>query len=266
MNDPWEILEYVGETLVFFGVVGEVFAEWREPHRTKLGRVSSLVLVVGLALSLAALIATNESFNHKIAELNLQAAGANERAENAEKTAKGYEAQISTANSRTATNEMETARLRKEAEDERMKRVLLESQLQQRHLSKEQEAALLKALNDSPLGGDVVIGTMPLDGEAKIYAQDFHDVLLGSPKWRQSAAWTIVDNFELPGSSFDPWGISIRCDSDSTCAAASRLALAFKKAGFTEPPVVNTPYRLDVVVLLIGRQPTIDQLKQKTTK
>lgn len=45
MDEFWEILEYLGETLVFFGVIGEVFAEWKEEsHRKRLGRVSSLVL------------------------------------------------------------------------------------------------------------------------------------------------------------------------------------------------------------------------------
>jgi hypothetical protein len=72
----WELLEYVGETLVFFGVVGEVFAEWREPHRKRLAKASSIVLVIGLALSLASLIETNEYFNSTIADLNLKASQA----------------------------------------------------------------------------------------------------------------------------------------------------------------------------------------------
>lgn len=65
---------------MFFGVVGEVFAEWKEPHRKKLAKASSVVLIVGLALSLAALIGTNEHFNGRIAQLNLQASQAIERA------------------------------------------------------------------------------------------------------------------------------------------------------------------------------------------
>src|ERR1700722_1260246 len=248
MNDLWDILEYVGETLVFFGVVGEVFAEWKEPHRTKLGRVSSLVLVAGLALSLSALIATNESFDHKIAELNLKAAGANERAETAEKTAKGYEAQISAANDRAAANEKVSSRLTEDAEDERMERIKLDAQLRQRHLSKKQYDSLIKALNESPKGGSVVVGTMPFDGEAKLYAQDFHDVFLSSPKWSKDP-WkgvTLVDNFEIPGLPLDPWGITTSCDSDSMCEAGNEIAQAFKKAGFEEPPVVNTPSKYHV--------------------
>ncbi|MGA2909942.1 MAG: hypothetical protein ABSE36_19770 [Terracidiphilus sp.] len=81
----WETVEYIGETLVTVGVVGEVFAEWRDPHRRRLGRVSSLVLIGGLALSLAALVGTNEHFNVTIADLNLRASQANERAATADR-------------------------------------------------------------------------------------------------------------------------------------------------------------------------------------
>jgi len=80
----WEILEYVGEALVFIGVVGEVWAEWEEPHKKLIAKTSSITLIVGLALSLAALIATNEAFNGKIAELNAQAKEAQLRAAQAD--------------------------------------------------------------------------------------------------------------------------------------------------------------------------------------
>jgi len=79
--DLWEVAEYIGETLVFIGVVGEVFAEWTEPERRRLAKAASIVLVIGLAISLAALIGTNEHFNDTIAGLNAQAAGLNKSAE-----------------------------------------------------------------------------------------------------------------------------------------------------------------------------------------
>lgn len=99
----WEILEYVGEALVFIGVVGEVFAEWREPERKKLAKVSSLVLIIGLALSLAALIRTNEYFNDTIASLNGQAADSSQKA--------------SEANERAAKATLDADRLRVRAEE-----------------------------------------------------------------------------------------------------------------------------------------------------
>jgi len=100
--DIWELVEYVGETLVFIGVVGEVFAEWTEPERKKLGKASSIVLVIGLALSLAALIGTNEYFNGTIANLNFQAGQSNQHAS---------AAQLDAANARK-----ETAQLQKDTQ------------------------------------------------------------------------------------------------------------------------------------------------------
>lgn len=79
MSDFWEVFEYIVETLVFIGVVGEVYADWSEPERKGLGKLSSIVLVLGLASALAALIGTNEHFSGTIAGLSLQAATANER-------------------------------------------------------------------------------------------------------------------------------------------------------------------------------------------
>lgn len=76
----WELLEYIGEALVFMGVIGEVFAEWCEPERKTLGKASSILLIIGLALSLSALIETNNYFNGTIADLNLKSSQANERA------------------------------------------------------------------------------------------------------------------------------------------------------------------------------------------
>jgi hypothetical protein len=98
----WEVGEYVGEVLVFIGVMGEGFAEWAEPQRKKLARVSSLMLVVGLAISLASLIGTNEYFNSTIADLNAQAAASNKQAR---------DAQLDAANARK-----ETAQLQKDTQ------------------------------------------------------------------------------------------------------------------------------------------------------
>jgi hypothetical protein len=101
--DPWEILEYVGETLVFIGVAGEVFAEWHEPERKRIANASSIVLIIGLTLSLAALIGTNEHFNGTIANLNSQAAESNKKA--------------GEANERAAKATLDAAQLRVRAEE-----------------------------------------------------------------------------------------------------------------------------------------------------
>lgn len=81
-----EPLEYIGEGLVFVGVLLEVLCERElilksnEPRRDRLEGIGSWVLILGLAVSLAALIGTNEYFNTTIADLNLKAAQANDRA------------------------------------------------------------------------------------------------------------------------------------------------------------------------------------------
>jgi hypothetical protein len=81
-----EPLEYVGETLVVLGVVGEVLAGRKlilknnELRRDALEGFASWVLIVGLAISLGALVGTNEHFNSTIGNLNNQAARSNERA------------------------------------------------------------------------------------------------------------------------------------------------------------------------------------------
>lgn len=93
MDLLWEPLEYAGETLVFLGVVGEVLAERKlilqsnDARRHSFEGFASLVLIVGLALSLAALIGTNKYFNGTIANLNNQAAESNKAAGDANKEA-----------------------------------------------------------------------------------------------------------------------------------------------------------------------------------
>jgi len=93
MDWLWEPLEYFGESLVFVGVVGEVLAEHKlilkddQARRDALEVIASWVLVAGLAISLGALIGTNEHFNGTIANLNNQAATSNERAAKASRDA-----------------------------------------------------------------------------------------------------------------------------------------------------------------------------------
>ena len=112
----WEVAEYIGESLVFIGVIGEICAEWQEPHKDRLAKASSLVLIVGLAISLAALIGTNESFNGTIASLNLKAEEAGERAAKdevdaaqARKQADGFQSQIADDNARVKSAEAKVA-------------------------------------------------------------------------------------------------------------------------------------------------------------
>jgi hypothetical protein len=88
-----EFWEYLGEGLVFIGVVLEVICERKlilkehDERRDRLERRGGWILVVGLAISLAALAATNEHFGGTIAELRSQAAESNKEAAEANERA-----------------------------------------------------------------------------------------------------------------------------------------------------------------------------------
>jgi hypothetical protein len=74
--------EYLGEGAVFVGVVLEVICERKLILKNDGNRCDRLegfggyILIAGLAISLAALISTNEYFNDTIAYLNLRASQA----------------------------------------------------------------------------------------------------------------------------------------------------------------------------------------------
>jgi hypothetical protein len=223
----WRIpIAALGLVLVILGVIGETVFE-------------------GLVSNSDASIRTHES--DVLSRAEEAASTANQKAGDA------YE--------RASANEREAARLKKEAEDERMKRVELEKQIQPRHLSEKQQNTLVNELDKSRSGGDLTIGVLPHDGEARLYAMDFEHVFQRTaPKWIDRGI--VADNFELPveplSAGMVPWGITIRCDSEKTCNSANVLAKIFGRAGFQEPPVVEMPFKWDIVVLLIGEHPTVD--------
>jgi len=117
--DWWETLEYVGEALVLFGVIGEVLAERKlifrneDSRRDAIEGRASCLLIVGLAVSFFALIGTNEHFNGTIASLNLQAQKAGERAAQDERDA--AEAQEKAAEATKLAEEEKIQELRLEA-------------------------------------------------------------------------------------------------------------------------------------------------------
>jgi hypothetical protein len=182
--DLWEIVEYVGETLVFIGVVGEVFAEWREPHRNELGKASSIVLVIGLALSLAALIGTNEYFNGTIATLKYAAGLANERAEGAELADTQLRIDLENAKKETKAKELDlAAEQRKVAEAQKD---LLEAQkgsdqfarlvaasVNPRHIDRKR---FVELMNGYPKRS-VEVWYEPDDDEARFFAQELATAL-----------------------------------------------------------------------------------------
>jgi hypothetical protein len=120
----WEPLEYLGESLVFIGVLGEILCDRKlvlkkdEARRDAIEGFCSWILVAGLAISLSALIGTNEHFSGTIAELNLKASQADERA-------RKNDAEAATQRARAAKDEKDLAELQKAS----MPRVINEDRL-----------------------------------------------------------------------------------------------------------------------------------------
>jgi hypothetical protein len=105
----WEVGEYIGEFLVFSGVAGEVLAGWKNPANHRLEKISSIVCVVGLAISFVSLIGTNGGYNSTIADLNNRTAKSNENAGEAARDA-------AQARKETAQVQKDTQGLKTEAE------------------------------------------------------------------------------------------------------------------------------------------------------
>src|ERR1700733_8904343 len=83
----WEYCEYTSEAVVFLGCVGEYVAEytkWRtEKARHSLGRISLIVLILGLGSGLFSLVKTNALAGQFIGSLGEQAEPAGKKSESA---------------------------------------------------------------------------------------------------------------------------------------------------------------------------------------
>jgi len=228
--DPWELLEYVGELLVFIGVVGEVFAEWREPHRKKLAKASSIVLVMGLALSLAALKGTNEDFNGQIADSNLKASQANERSTKAETGNIKLGVDLATAQRELSDQQAKTA----QAELALLK---LQQRLAWRRVTPQQYEAWRKVL--LPFAGSKILIAVRSneDDEAKTFASDLFHLFHDGGKWDA----TLNDSgVQIPL----PYGVSCRLEKEQvgTPVARAFIAVMSKSVGAQVTPIEVTGY------------------------
>jgi hypothetical protein len=215
--DLWECMEYVGEALVFVGVVGEVFAEWHEPECKRLAKASSLVLIVGLGLSLAALVETNEYFNGTIASLNLKSSQANERA---------------------AKDEAEAARLKAdnlnlgiELENEQTERLKLEKRVAWRHLGPSERADLVEHVKQFSGQKYALWTTEVPDQEIGEFSVNLESALGDG---RSGAGWKHFFGGKIGDDTLT--GITVEVLSSrtpSTDKAANALALWLSKHGRT---------------------------------
>ena len=162
-----------------------------EHEKKSLEKKSSVILIIGLAISLGALIGTNERFNGTIAGLTSQAANSNQLAAGA---------QLDAANARK-----EAAGLQKEAEDERLKRVEIEKSMEWRHLSQGAKKALCRILPPQNAEHETVVLTVWSDLEPAAYATKFRNTigackpLPGRPDLTQS-----------PSLAMEPWSPPLR--------------------------------------------------------
>ena len=149
--DFWEWVEYSAAAIVFGGAIGEFISEftrWPENKykREQVGKVSALILIVGLAAELIGLVRTSQISGQITAQLNKQAGNARRDAANAnrdaararrdaeafKRDAESFKRDIANANARAA-EASETA------ERERLARLQLEAKLAPRKLSVEQQ-------------------------------------------------------------------------------------------------------------------------------
>jgi uncharacterized protein YqhQ len=87
----WERVDYIGLFLVFVGVIVESVVEFTSLIKSsfwkpKIGKISALVLVVGLALELISSSRLSAINRQVVGVLSTQAANAEKRAAHAEKT------------------------------------------------------------------------------------------------------------------------------------------------------------------------------------
>lgn len=110
----WDVVEYASTLIVLVGVLGEYIAEFTEFAQKrglmrKLGKLSTLVLIVGLGGELVGLVRTSQLSGELVASLEDQSGQAIKNAEAANTTAKRFDRDISRANERAKNAEVQIA-------------------------------------------------------------------------------------------------------------------------------------------------------------
>lgn len=159
----WEYLDYAATFVVFIGVLGELLAEFTNVFKTKNTKsrekkatlIFTVVLLVGLAGELAALIRTSRLTGQITAILRNDIVAAY-------KSANEATVKASAANERAAKADLA--------------RVQLQERMAWRRLSKEQQTAFCTAIPPEQTASFYVLSS-PQDPEAWQYANDFSEAL-----------------------------------------------------------------------------------------
>jgi hypothetical protein len=150
----WETVEYISEAVVFVGCLGEFLGEFtnflggRDSHRRRdaVLKLSTIVLLAGLAIELGSLIRTNGLSGLMIADLNKKAEDARRDASNAQLLADEANAKAEGSATDAAALRRDAESLRKQAEDERLARIKIEEAVAWRSLTKSQQSEISKRL------------------------------------------------------------------------------------------------------------------------
>jgi hypothetical protein len=258
----WEYGEYASAAVVILGVVGEFLADfsnvWRvrdvPDRRDKLRKLSTLVLIAGLAAELVCLVSTNVVSGHIIASLGRQAA-------EAIATAKRFEAQIASASSASteAVAEVKAAEARiaearraaseadaraaeagRMAEAERLERIKLEAIVAPRSLSLDQQRLIAAACGRFH-GHAVLVSSYGMDGEGAALGEQIMSAL-------RSAGVVVADNRGASAVSggFDV-GVHVR-GPDAEHAFISILGNALSSIGRLKVMVNDPPPKLGAMI------------------
>jgi hypothetical protein len=273
----WECTEYASTAVVIIGVAGEYFAEFvledQAAKARKVGKLSTLVLIVGLVFELISLANTNiiseeeiERLNTgsawadaKIAEVNegAQFAGkqaadaneragkANERAASAGKQAAGAEIKSGEANERAAALELDAGVQREKAAIAERALLELQQRMQSRHLTTEQRKALGEQLASRPKGAVDVLCSVG-SAESCAFADELAAVL-------GQNGWTAPNLAAASAGPVFP-GVRIVVQAAAMPRAAT-LQAALKAAGITAPAILQPSARVDFLMIEVGVKP-----------
>lgn len=274
----WDGVEYISVAVIILGVIGEYVADFTLPEKTendkrrqkRLGKISTLVLILGLTVELPAIWRINEMTGTQVADLERQAdvaraqakgfessiASANERAANAgaqvanaSRQAAAAGVKAAEASERARALELETAKQREKAAIAEKELLTLKEGLKPRALSAAQFSLLVERLKSSPNKG--VVGVMSVgDSEAIAFAKQLFEAL-------QAAGWQPnVGEGSGVFLSMPPEGLTLNVHSPATAPVyAGDLQKALLAAGVSVPAVAVPLLHEDSVLIVVGAKP-----------
>jgi len=266
----WEWVEYISVFVVILGVVGEYIADFKVPEKTekdrlrqkRISKVSTLILIAGLAVELLAIWRINDSTGtqiasiehesesakaeakrferdiatsrraaaeagHRAANARLDAAKANERAAVANAKAESLKAEIATSKREQARLALTTEGLRKENIEaaERLETEKRERLKAEKYLAPRdigEQYSFGQAL--SKFKGLQVMLDSVTDAESRRLAETLEFSLVGSAQWK-FLAHPPMDESRIPGGVVIEYRPNFfEQEGDASEAAARALA------------------------------------------